>query len=76
MARLDSRFRPGARLGHLAIERDLGRGAFGQVLLARDVAIGRQVVVKVVRARGEAVRRLGLRSGRRASSATSGARTS
>lgn len=45
---------PGERLGHLEIERELGQGAFGQVLLARDLAIGRQVVVKIVRPRGDA----------------------
>ncbi len=47
---------PGQRLGHLEVERELGQGAFGQVLLARDPAIGRQVVVKIIPARGEGAR--------------------
>ncbi|MFQ5845552.1 MAG: serine/threonine-protein kinase, partial [Planctomycetota bacterium] len=42
-------FAPGARLGHLKIERELGEGAFATVWLAVDTLIGRQVALKVMR---------------------------
>jgi tetratricopeptide (TPR) repeat protein/tRNA A-37 threonylcarbamoyl transferase component Bud32 len=40
---------PGRRLGNLLVDREIGRGGFSTVYLARDVLIGRPVALKVVR---------------------------
>ena len=40
---------PGRHFGELRIERELGRGAFGTVFLARDSLLHRLVALKVVR---------------------------
>ncbi|MHC4222445.1 MAG: serine/threonine-protein kinase [Planctomycetota bacterium] len=48
------RFKPGSRVGNLVVERELGRGAFGHVYLARDTLIDRQVAIKAVHLRGVA----------------------
>jgi tetratricopeptide (TPR) repeat protein len=45
-------WQPGSRFGDLEIERELGRGAFGSVLLARDTLVGRRVALKVIRLPG------------------------
>ncbi|MEX2271193.1 MAG: protein kinase [Vicinamibacterales bacterium] len=39
----------GSRLGHYTILRQLGRGGMGEVFLAEDTSLGRQVALKVVR---------------------------
>ncbi|MCZ6574799.1 MAG: serine/threonine-protein kinase, partial [Planctomycetota bacterium] len=44
------RIAPGHKFGNLHIERELGRGAFATVFLAKDTLIGRQVALKVMRA--------------------------
>src|SRR5262249_6932510 len=41
---------PPARLGRFELRRELGRGAFGVVFLARDPQLGRDVALKVPRA--------------------------
>lgn len=41
-------FAPGATLDHLRIERELGRGAFATVYLARDTLLDRLVALKVI----------------------------
>jgi len=38
--------RPGSRIGHFRIERELGRGAAGIVYLARDTKLNRSVAIK------------------------------
>jgi len=43
---------PGDRFGELEIERELGRGAFGSVYLAKDTLVGRHVALKVLRLPG------------------------
>ncbi len=43
------RIAPGEKFGNLHIERELGRGAFATVFLAKDTLIGRQVALKVMR---------------------------
>ncbi|MCZ6785704.1 MAG: protein kinase, partial [Planctomycetota bacterium] len=43
---------PGRHIGELRIERELGRGAFGTVFLARDSLLHRLVALKVVRTPG------------------------
>ncbi|HEX5135780.1 MAG TPA: protein kinase [Planctomycetota bacterium] len=45
---------PGSRFGELEIERELGRGTFGAVLLARDTLVGRRVALKILRLPGSA----------------------
>jgi len=45
---------PGARIGDLRVERELGRGAFARVYLAEDTLIRRHVALKLVDARAEA----------------------
>ena len=45
---------PGRRIDSLTIERELGRGAFGVVYLARDTLLGRAVALKEMRVREEA----------------------
>jgi tetratricopeptide (TPR) repeat protein len=45
-------WRPGSRFGDLEVERELGRGAFGSVLLARDTLVGRRVALKILRLPG------------------------
>ena len=40
--------RAGDTFGELAVERQIGSGAFGTVYLARDELIGRKVALKVV----------------------------
>jgi len=40
---------PGSRVGRFRIERPLGQGAMGNVYLAVDPAIERQVAIKIVR---------------------------
>jgi tetratricopeptide (TPR) repeat protein len=42
------RFRPGEHFGDLVIERELGRGAFAVVYLARDTVLDRPVALKVL----------------------------
>ena len=42
-------WRPGSRFGELEIVRELGRGAFGQVYLAHDTLVGRNVALKLLR---------------------------
>ncbi|HEX5138326.1 MAG TPA: protein kinase [Planctomycetota bacterium] len=44
----DEAWAPGVRFHDLGIERELGRGAFGRVYLARDAVIDRRVALKVV----------------------------
>ena len=44
--------RPGTRVAGLEVVSELGRGAFGVVLRARDAALGRDVALKVMRDRG------------------------
>ncbi len=43
-----SMLKPGRVLGHYQIERELGRGAFGQVLAAKDLRLHRTVALKVI----------------------------
>src|SRR5205085_10488655 len=43
-----SALEPGARFHNYEVERLLGRGGMGAVYLARDVVLGRTVVVKVI----------------------------
>ncbi|WP_040352988.1 protein kinase domain-containing protein [Blastopirellula marina] len=43
-----SLLQPGRVLGHYRIERELGRGAFGQVLQADDLRLERKVALKVI----------------------------
>jgi len=43
---------PGHRIGNLEIERELGRGFFGVVYLAKDTLIRRRVALKVILRRG------------------------
>src|SRR5690349_13572721 len=42
-----------ARIGKYEIRGELGRGGFGQVYLAFDPTVGRQVAIKVLSADGE-----------------------
>ena len=44
----DSVARPGGRIGHFRIERELGRGAAGIVYLARDTKLNRSVAIKTL----------------------------
>ncbi|MHC4960421.1 MAG: protein kinase domain-containing protein, partial [Planctomycetota bacterium] len=52
---------PGSRIGALEVERELGRGAYGVVYLARDTLLGRRVALKVVAGGGQAAVPLGAR---------------
>ncbi|MHC4817064.1 MAG: protein kinase domain-containing protein [Planctomycetota bacterium] len=45
-------FGPGDQIGTLSLERELGRGAYGVVFLARDTMIGRSVALKVLHGTG------------------------
>jgi tetratricopeptide (TPR) repeat protein/tRNA A-37 threonylcarbamoyl transferase component Bud32 len=42
-------WQPGSRFGELEIVREIGRGAFARVYLARDTLVGRQVALKLLR---------------------------
>ena len=44
----DHAFQPGTRVGNLTIERELGRGGFAVVYLARDAILDRPVALKVL----------------------------
>ena len=43
---------PGDEIHDLRIVRELGQGAYGRVYLAKDLVIGREVALKVIRAPG------------------------
>lgn len=45
----DTPLRPGKRLAHYTIERELGRGGMGVVYLARDTRLDRPVAIKALR---------------------------
>ena len=52
-------FEPGQQIGTLRIERELGRGAYGVVCLARDTLLGREVALKILPGgKGEVVEEL------------------